>query len=212
MTDHNELFIAYEPWHIEEACARAARGGKVVCLDFLVEQELKKKNISCISLRDVVDAETGEEAWWLLAQDIAREWYRLPAMKFFEHGGIRIGEVVEPIMMAEYLTRLFYYARIYIALKKKYPDVQLHIPAVVMEELPTDDCLVHLERLAVADAARMAGFKVTILGKSITRQKRPPIKILWKVLLARAYNLIMSFVPHRKLKIYASEYWSHIGP
>ena len=212
MTEPEELFIVYELWHIDEARARGARGTAIVCLDFLVERELTKERIPYISLRDIVDSETETEEWWLLAQKVAREWYHLPAMKFFEHGGIRIGEVVEPIMMAEYLTRLFYYARIYIALKKKYPDAQLHIPAVVMEELPTDDCLVHLERLAVADAARMAGFKVTILGKSITRQKRPPAKILWKLLLVRAYNLIMSFVPHRKLKIYASEYWSHIGP
>lgn len=212
MTEPAELFIAYALWQIDLARSHAARGATVVCLDFLVERELKKRNIAYLSLRDIVDSETGEEEWWLLAQQVAREWYRLPAMKFFEYQSIRIGEVVEPIMMAEYLAQLFYYVRIYRALKKGYSGARFYIPVITMEDLQTDDCLVHFEWRAVVDAARMAGFEVTVLGKSITRQRRPRIKVSWKSLLVRMYNFIMSFAPRRKLKIYASEYWSHIAP
>ncbi|OGG61460.1 hypothetical protein A3C19_01755 [Candidatus Kaiserbacteria bacterium RIFCSPHIGHO2_02_FULL_54_22] len=212
MTDHNELFIAYEPWHIEEACARAARGGKVVCLDFLVEQELKKKNISCISLRDVVDAETGEEAWWLLAQDIAREWYRLPAMKFFQYRDIRVGEVVEPIVAEAYLTKLLYYVRIYTALARAYPNARFSIPARPIEGALTDDCLISFEQRAVTDAARMTGLSFNILSKPAASHARPRLANVWKSLLVRVYGVIIGFLPHRGIKIYASEYWSHIGP
>lgn len=212
MTKQKEIFIAYEQRHINEASSRSEKGMTVVCLDFLVERELKKKSIPCVSLRDFLDLDAGEEEWWLLAQDVAREWYRLPAMKFFEYGGIRIGEVVEPIMAAEYLTKLFYYARIYTALKKAYPGAHFTIPALLVDNALTDDCLISFERRAVIDAARMVGLHLDVLGKSVAPHKRPISRIEWKSLLVRIYNTLIRFVPRRRLKIYASEYWSHIGP
>ena len=212
MTEPIEIFIVYRSEHIDEARLRVARGATVVCLDFLVEQELKKENISYVSLRDFVDSKTGEEEWWLLAQNVAREWYRLPAMKFFEHKGIRIGEALEPIMMVGYLARLFYYARIYTALKKAYPDAHLYIPSIITNSAPIDGCLVNFERRAVIDAIRMVGLKSTVLYKHIAPSKRPFIQIALKSLLVRAYNVIIGFEPRRNIKIYASEYWSHIGP
>lgn len=210
MTESNEIFIAYEAWNVEEACSQATRGTTVVCLDFWVERELKKKNISYVSLRDIIDAETGIEEWLLLAQKIAREWYRLPAMKFFEYGGIRIGEVPEPIM-EEYLSKLFYYVRIYGALKKEYPNLHLHIPVLVAEDTPTTSCLASFERRAVVDAARVAGIKNIVQGKFIQSHDHSFLRTAWKSLLVHAYNIFISVVPHRSLKIYASEYWSHIG-
>ena len=98
MKDPREIYVIYESSQASEARQEAERGVTILCLDYWVERELKKNNISCASLRDVIDAETGAEEWWLLAQDIAREWYRLPAMKFFEHKGIRIAEFLEPTM------------------------------------------------------------------------------------------------------------------
>ncbi len=212
MTEQKKLYIAYEPWHVEEARAYVARGATIICLDFLIGQELKRKDIPFVSLRDVVDAEKGEEEWWELAQDVAREWYRLPAMKFFEHRGIRIGEVVEPVMMGEYLTRLFYYVRIYSALKKTYQHTRLIIPFLIMKDATTDKCLVSFERRAIIDATRMVGLQITILDRPVTPQKRLFSAVAWKSLLVRGYTMIISFLPHRKYKIYASEYWSHIGP
>lgn len=212
MTEPRDLFIVYDLWQVDLARSHMARGIMVVCLNFLVEQELKKQNIPHLSLRDIVDSDTGEEEWWLLAQEVAREWYRLPAMKFFEHGGIRIAEAIEPIMMIGYLTRLFYYTRIYISLKKTYANAHLYIPFLIVDETPTDDCLASFERRSVIDAVRMVGLRSTILGKSALSRKHSFFRTLRKVLFVRVYNFIMSFVPRRKFKIYASEYWSHIGP
>lgn len=212
MTGQKELYIIYESWQIDSARSHVARDATIVCLDYVVEQELKRENIPCISLRDVVDAETGEGEWWLLAQDVAREWYRLPSMKFFEYGGIRIGEVVEPIMAAEYLTKLFYYARIYTALGKAYPGAHLTIPALIVDDAPTDDCLVSFERRAAIDAARMLRLRFDVAGKPVEPRKRSVHSIDWKLVLVRAYHLFIRLAPRRRLKIYACEYWSHIGP
>lgn len=213
MTEPAELFIIYEPWQVDEAALRVARGARMVCLDFLVERELKKKNIPFISLREVIPTEAGEEEWWLLIQEIAREWYRLPAMKFFEYSGIRIGEVIEPIMMSEYLTKLFYYVRIYTALKKEYPGARLSIPAFIVEDTPADGCLVSFERRVVIDAARMVGLESTVLGRPIESSKKQlSFRTTVKSLLVRTYRLFISFLPRHSFKIYASEYWSHIGP
>lgn len=217
MTDQIEIYIAYDLWHVEEAISYSARGTTIVCLDFWVERELEKKNIPCISLRDVIDGETGAEKWWLLAQDVAREWYRLPSMKFFEYRGIRIAEAIEPILET-YLSRLFYYVRIYMALKKIYPDVHFSIPAIIVEDRPTDECLVSFEQRIVTDAARIVGLHFDTLGRPVASRASSFFQTIWKSLLIRIYNRIISFVPRlpaqegRNLKIYAGEYWSHIAP
>lgn len=216
MTGH-EIFVAYEAWHVDLARTHAKGGATIVCLDFLVERELKKQNIPHVSLRDIVDSETGEEEWWVLAQDIAREWYRLPAMKFFEYGGIRIAEVIEPIF-EEYLSRLFYYTRIYTALKKMYPSARLSVPVFNVKNEPADVCLSSTELQVASDAARMAGFKVTAIDTALIQRSRSFIKIHLKLLLLRLYNLAIRFVPRlpaqagHRMKIYIGEYWSHFTP
>ncbi len=211
MTEPKELCIAYELWHVDLARAHAARDATIVCLNFLVERELIKKGVPCVSLRDVVIPEHTEEEWWLLAQEVAYKWYHLPAMKFFEYNNIRIAEVVEPIL-EEYLSKLFYYVRIYAALKKTYPGAHVSIPALIIEDRSTDECLVSFERRIATDAARMAGLRFDVLGKLVASPAPPFFQTVRKSLLIRIYNSIISFVPRRSLKIYAGEYWSHIAP
>src|SRR3989344_175947 len=120
----HEIYVTYEIGHIDEAREKARCGTTVVCFNFFVECELKKQNIPFVSLREVIDTTTGGEEWLLLSYEVAREWYRLPAMKFFEYDDIRIFEAPEPTMEM-YLARLFYYVRIYSALKEKYPGARL---------------------------------------------------------------------------------------
>lgn len=208
MTDPRNMFIAYETSHVDEACKRAASGASVVCIDAWVERELAKRNVPFVSMLDFIDSETDREMWWVLAQDVAREWYRLPALQFFEHKGIRIGEFAEP-MMEVYASRLFFYARIYEAFRKKYPRERVSIPA----PLPVGDTggLIAFERWAAYDAARLIGLENTEQDTRLS----PPAFVFApdspKAFLVRAYNALMSLMPRRPLKIYACEYWSHIG-
>ena len=96
MTKPKEIYSAYDSGHLSEIRSQAARGAAIVCLDFWLERELRKNDIPCVPLRDFVEEEVETGAWWVLDQDIAREWYRLPAMRFFEHDDIRIAEALEP--------------------------------------------------------------------------------------------------------------------
>lgn len=185
---------------------------RVVCLDFWKEQELKGQGIPYISQQEfLTDSGTSHE-WYARAQTIAREWYRLPDMNFFSYQGIQIGEVLEPILEA-HLSRLFYYVRIYLAFKNAYPNAVVHIPAPIVEEAPAAAGLVTFERWAVIDAARMVGLATDGFAERVA----PPAahlfpRTIWKTLAVHAYNFLIGFAPRRPLKIFASEYWSHIGP
>lgn len=207
-----EICIIYDSSHIDEVHARAnLTGATIVCLDFWVGRELKKRNISFISLPDLKIPEDTEEEWWVLAQDVAREWYRLSSMEFFEYDGIRIGEALEPILEL-YLSRLFYYVRIYAALKGEYPDASFYIPVPIVNDVSAGAGLIYFERWAVIDAARMAGLETIVLSeRAVPPQKHLFPRTVWKSFLVRAYNAIVGLAPRRSLKIYASEYWSHIG-
>ncbi|MFZ1075039.1 MAG: hypothetical protein WAN50_01565 [Minisyncoccia bacterium] len=183
----------------------------IICIDFWVERELEKKGIKFTSLRDFEPAEETEEEWWVLAQDIAREWYRLPAMRFFEYKGINIGEALEP-MLQEYLSRLFYFGRIFLALKKSHPEVRLYIPTPAVEDIPTVGPLAFFERWAVIDAARMTGLQSEAYDTRMLSDRHVFPRTAAKSWTIRLYNLLVGFAPRRPLKIYASEYWSHIAP
>lgn len=208
-----ELVVIYELKQLPEVLAYlgAHPGARIVCLNFWIGRELRKRGVSFIALREFLDVESTEEEWWLLAQDIAREWYRLPAMKFFEYKGIRIGEALEPMMEA-YLSKLFYYVRIYMALKDAYPEARFYIPAPLVQDAPTVGPLIFLERWTVVDAARMAGLGNVVQKKHVIPSKHMFPRTAWKSLLVRVYNAIIDFAPRRGLKIYTSEYWSHIAP
>lgn len=209
----DQFVIIHETAHLSEVLAykEAHADAQIICLDFWVERELKKKNILCLSLRDFMLSEDTEEEWWILAQDVAREWYRIPAMQFFEYDDIRIAEVLEPIFET-YLSRLFYYARIYTALRRAYPNAMFLIPVPIVDDAPTAGALITFERMAVVDAAKLAHLTHTVLGERATPPRRHFFpRTRWKSLLVRAYNTFIRLAPSRGRKIYASEYWSHIG-
>ena len=208
----DEIYIVDESGHIDEARVRAERGATLVCIDFFVERELMKKSIPFVSLREVMAVETDAdaEAWWVLSHEISREWYRLPTMKFFEYEGIRIAEAPEP-MMGTYLARLFYYVRIYTALKKVYPNARFSIQAPVVREVPDVYCLATFISWAIIDAARMARLPLEFEGKHAVL-KYPFPRPSWRSFFMRVYNTLIGLAPRRSFKIYASEYWTHVAP
>jgi hypothetical protein len=211
VADTKEIFIAYEHGHVDEARARAERGATVVCLDFWVERECKKKNIHSISVQGDLDGAVAEEAWYVLSHEVARGWYRLPAMRFFEYDGIRIAEAPEPTMES-YLARLFYYARKYNFLKKTYPNAQFTIPVPVVDDAANAYCPASFIAVAAIDAARMAGLQFAILGTRLAPKAYAFPQASWKSLVMRAYNMLTGLAPRRGFKIYASEYWTYTAP
>lgn len=206
-----KIYIVYEFGHVDEAREQARQGATVIGLDFFVERELGEKNIPHVSLRDFLEGQKGEDAWWVLTQEISREWYRVPAMEFFEYEGIRIAEAPEPILQA-YLARLFHYVRMYTFLKERYPDALFYIPRPVVNESSYADCFAFFCSWSVIDAAHMVGLQTT---EPSTHSAPRPYEFppsTRKTFLMRAYNAVIGLIPRRDFKIYASTYWTHVAP
>lgn len=206
-----ELFIVHESAHVEEARERAEAGATIICLHFLLERELKMRDIPFVPLPQIVDLVKEEGKWLIRSHEISREWYRIPAMGFFAYKGIRIAEAPEPVMQA-YLARLFYYVLICFGIKKKYPDARVVIPEpAALGESAASVCLAPFVRWAVVDAARMTGLDYVSRRSRAVPEYTPP-QITRKWLALRLFNVLVGLFPRRGLRVYASEYWIHLAP
>ena len=201
------IFIVYEIQHIDEAEKRLKDGRKIICLDFLLEKECQKRNIAFIPLMTIVDGESGEEEWWTLSHDISREWYRLPSMDFFKYRDIRIAEAPEPIMQA-YLAKIFYFVRIFLFLKKSFPEETFSVPHPASTNM-SHECLSSFQPWAVLDAARMVGivrpeeYMRIVPGKYVFESEKA------KTRLFEIYNFMIGFIPKKSRRVYLSGYWTH---
>jgi len=201
------IFIVYDIQHVDEAEKKSKDGQKIICLDFLLERECQKRNIPFIPLRTLVDGEAEEESWWKLSHDISREWYRLPSMGFFKYREIRIAEAPEPIMQA-YLAKIFYFARIFLFLKKAFPGETFSVPHPVSTNM-SRECLSSFQPWAVLDAARMVGivrpeeYIRIVPGEYVFEKEKIKTRLL------KLYNFLMGFAPKRSRKVYLSGYWMH---
>ncbi|MDE1919366.1 MAG: hypothetical protein KGH56_01570 [Patescibacteria group bacterium] len=206
-----ELFIVYESAHAEEAHGRADAGATVICLHFLLERELASRGIPFVPLPEIVDLAEEEGEWLMRSHEISREWYRIPAMSFFAYKGIRIAEAPEPVMQA-YLARLFYYALICLGIKKKYPDARVIIPEPpAFAGSAAAVCLAPFVQRAIVDAARMVWLDFAPRGPRAVPEYAPP-RITRKWLALRLFNALVGLLPRRGLRVYASEYWTHLAP
>lgn len=202
------VFIVYELGQIDEASKVDKKNTSVICLDYLLEEECRKRNIPFLPLRNFVDAETDEEKWWKLSHDIPREWHRLSSMEFFRYRNIPVGEAPEPIMQA-YLAKLFYFVRIFINLKKTFPESHFSIPLPRVGNLPFGDCLAVFQPWAVIDAARMVEIFRGEIKERVIQEKYIFEPRQWKSFLLDIYNFFMKFIPRRRIKMYLSGYWTH---
>lgn len=208
MTASSEkIFIVYEADHLTEAATLAASGLQIVCLDFLLEKECKKRNISFTPLRNFVDADTGEEEWWVMSHDVSREWYRVAEMDFFKYKGVRIAEAPEPIMQA-YLAKIFYYVRIFITLKKAYPKANFQVSHPKSTNM-SSDCLTAFQPWAVLDAARMVGLVQSSEYARTVPARYQFEQATWKSRLTEVYNILIGLLPRHRRKVYMSGYWTH---
>lgn len=205
------IFVISDRSQVEEARQRAADGMAIVCLDFLTGRRLKKLQIPYISREDIIDGDTGQTEWWKLSHDIAREWYRVPSMAFFTYKNIRLGEVPETVLQ-EYLARLFYYIRIYRALKNKYPDATYYFSTPERMDSENRYYLKAFMPWTIVDAARMLGLTIQVNGAlQVPGQYQFPRPSL-KSKLFRIYNFFISLLPRRAIEIFTTAYWTFLEP
>lgn len=183
-------------------------GAWLIAADFWAERALEQQNIPFVSLRTFSPPSSEDEEWWVRAQDIAREWYRLPEMASFTHDGVRIGEALEP-MLEMYLSRLLQYVRFFLEMKEKHPDVEICVPDSEQKASATAGPLATFEGRVVADAARMvrSGASIAKLSRDVALFPPAP-RAAWILSL---YNAMIRLLPRRPVRLYASEYWSHIS-
>src|SRR3989344_4172759 len=94
-----ELVIIYEREQIDTVLDYVQSRGdaEIISLDFWVERELQKHGVVVHPLTDYVPNWREFPDLFMSMEHTARHWHQLPAMSFFEHKGLRIGEALEPI-------------------------------------------------------------------------------------------------------------------
>lgn len=210
------LFIAYDLEHIEAAVAHVRSGGEVLCINFWVERALAQRGIAYRSYADCQSTHQDNEPRMTAAQVVAREWYRVPEMRFFRHKNVSLGEALEP-GFAIYLERLLYYQAIFERVLDANPGVHLTVPYPSVQIPAVTGPLTHFEMRVAVDAARAASIKRNLPFNALGEAPQPPIQHIhpnsrWRGILVAFYNAVVEFAPRRKIKVYATEYWRHIAP
>jgi hypothetical protein len=214
------LVLIYEPGQVDDVASyvQTNPGATVISLDFWAERALKQKGIPCRSSTQYCPLMEDHTALLEQAETIAREWYRLPQMAFFEYRNIRIAEALEPDFdsyLQLLLRRIHIVARVLLA----HPFAKhIVVPCSKREVPPTSPPLTSFELNSLADVATFLGkprnITVTVLGKCISPdaiRSFPPQSRL-RFLALHMYNGFIGLLPRRSLKLFASEYWSHIAP
>lgn len=206
-----DLFIISERRHTYKAQEWAKKGATIVCLDFLAGRLLHQKNIPFISREDIIDGDSGQTLWWELSHRIACGWYHIRSMEFFTYANIQLAEVSRASLQ-EYLGRLFYYVRIFMNLKKKYPQGTWYFPT---PEALDPEHLFSLKSFmpwAIVDAARVLGIDLHVAGAHQVPVRYVFPRPSWKSYLFKIYNFCVGLLPAKPLKIYTTAYWTYLEP
>lgn len=215
------IIIVYEPGQVADIARYLKETNEptqIIALTFWVERELTKKGITFHSLSKYSPPNENTGALLKMAQDFAREWYRLPELSFFEYKGIRLGEALEP-GVDNYLQRVFYYLN--------------HIEKVLRANAPIKEIVIcHAGESVSRTAGAFALFEVRApvdVVKFLAPQFDAIVRVLktpptlkgsllesqksWYSGFLKALNWIVVHSTHsRSIKIFASEYWRHIAP
>ncbi len=215
-----KIIIVYELRHlkeIEEYLQSNKERVRIIALNFWVERELQKKNIVCESWEKWRLTDSEREEWLLRAGDIAREWYRQPQMSFFVHQDIRLGEASEPAIEAYLQDLLYFFVPLQKILSSCDEVVSVVVPHRRVHVSASAGSFAQFESKGVVDAvrflARHKGFNVEELGPAPTGKAMPfPAQPFTSTFLLFWNFLARTFLPHKKLALFASENWYHIAP
>ncbi len=213
------LLFAYEPEQVEAIAAYAREhSAQIVAMDFWVERLFEKRGLNFVSAGDYLPSSAEQDALFEKAQTIAREWYRIPEMAFFEHNGIRIAEAME-VNFDDYVQYVLHHLHIVKKILDRYPaGAHVVVPYSTKRLAPVTPKLIPFQLNSIIDIvmflARTKGFEVTMIGDPVTPS---PVRIfpperLWHRILIGLYNPLTKLLPRKPIKIFACEYWSHIGP
>ena len=189
----------------------------VIPLELEVERALRDRHIPYESFLEYVpiDEEFGEIV--NVARSAPRRFHEHPAMRFYNYQGLNLGEVFEP-MLDMYLEYLGRYVRIFKYIAEAGEFKKLYVPHSVRRYSLLGEPLALFEMTSPVDAAIAVGgkygFSVEVIGVPPRLVSTSAIQHIVQCIEAMAlafYNaFVRLFVPPRLLKLYASEYWSHV--
>ena len=213
------LLFIYEPEQVDEVVAytRAHPETKIIALDFWTERALQGKGIESESITKYCPPWEDRRNDLARAQTIAREWYRIPEMSFFEHAGIRLGQSVE-LVVDLYLEQVLFYLHIADRVLAAHPDTrQIIVPYSHVNTGSTSGPLAAFSLRAAVDAisyiASSRSIAVETSGMPPRIPEHIPSSSRLRALFLKIYNvLIRIFAPRRKLKILVSDFWWHVEP
>ncbi len=215
------VITLYEISHIAAARSYAQREHvaleecTIVPLEFEVEQALKAQGIPYEPYESYVPLDEEFNDILSSAPDAARRFREHQSMRFYAHKNISLGQVFEP-MVSEYLQILGRYMRIFRQIAEISGADALIVPHTGRTLSNGWGALVPFGFLAAADAAQAVGAH---MGVPVTLIGEPPRFLNEKPTIARhigslalfAYNALIALVVRpRPLKMFASEYWSHV--
>lgn len=204
-----KIHVVYDPSHITDAREAHLRGETILCLDFWLEQELIKGQIPFVSVQKYIDSEKDVGLWWLRSHEISREWYRLQALSFFQYRGIALGEVVEPLF-GEYIARLFFYVRLFLAVRDASPAAVFTFPTPRANDADTT-CIAPRIPWVVTDAARMARLRMETTITHPVQDAFTFPRMTWKHRVQALFSAAVNLLPRATYTVYASEYWNYLS-
>ncbi len=183
-----------------------------------VEFLLEEKNITYTSGRTLRKRTPPEHL--LAAVQLGQEVLQDTRFTFFEHRGISLGELYT-MALQDYLVRFFYYISIAQSVFAAYPEIEVKLMQSADIVSPTSGMLAVFEARVTVDAFELVAEAekrvLKILGEmpvweaSIARRSdRIKRNVSESALLI--LNYVMSLLPRKRLRVFASDYWKNIAP
>ncbi|MBC7836237.1 CDP-glycerol glycerophosphotransferase family protein [Acetobacteraceae bacterium] len=194
----------------------------VIALGLNVEYALKAQNILFDSGRGLRTVSHEESLDY--AEKIGREILDDPTFSFLSYRDVNLVDVFVPVFQL-YVIYMLYALDVMTTLAQKYPEYKNLVvlpPSQFVFE--TGGILAELENTGMTDAARLVGEKVgfTIIAPKAERRSASLLKRIdtaWFYFQRRLFGwflfvlntLIALFVPQKKIRVLASEYWKNIS-
>lgn len=188
----------------------------IIPLEFDVERALQERDIPYESLLKYIPLEEEFADVIMAARRASRLLNEHSSMQFYAYQNINMAEVFEP-MLDMYLEFLGRYINIFARIVAVSGADTLVVPYTPQLVPPKASAFTLFEYLSPVDAARAVGRSKGITVQTIgspprlADKKESFVRLLASLGLAFYNACIRTCIRPRSLKIYASEYWSHIS-
>jgi len=216
-----EIIIVYERGQIdaiEQYVKERASNVLVIALNYWVEQDMRARGITVSPLTDYCKpwVHAPDIVW--KAETIARQWYRLPELSFFQYKNLSLGEMLEGIIgdyLKEVQSYLYFFERVF----DKHSEVQrLTIPYSTVSMAATTGPFSPFQMQVVVATGKAYAQHRNVAFRTFgpapaTSVTLFPQQPFFRTIFLRVYNFIIgTLAPRRPLRLLVSNNWRYIKP